>query len=79
MSVNGNRSLAKPGSDASVVKHDAPPSSHACVMGSIQLGGLYFERGQTHGVMAVETTSIPARRNAPMTRMFSSALAAVGP
>ena len=27
--------------------------------------------GHTHGVMAVEHTSMPARRNAPMSRMLS--------
>ena len=70
MSVIGKRSLAKPGS-MPVVKHDASPSSHASVIGSSQLGGFCFIAGQTHGVIAVEQTSTPARRNA-MTRMLSS-------
>jgi hypothetical protein len=35
--------------------------------------------GHTHGVMAVEHTSIPALRKALMSRMFSVAWAAVGP
>ena len=48
-------------------------------MGSVQLGGLRAMVGHTHGVMAVEHTSIPARRKAPMSRMLSSAWAAVGP
>ena len=74
----GNRSLAKPGS-MPVVKHDASPASHASVIGAIQSGGLSFIAGHTHGVIAVEHTSMPARRNAPMSRMLSSACAAVGP
>ena len=48
-------------------------------MGSTQLGGLRDMDGHTHGVMAVEQTSMPARRKAPMSRMLSSAWAAVGP
>ena len=48
-------------------------------MGSIQLGGLRVIAGHTHGVIAVEHTSIPARRKAPMSRMLSLAWAAVGP
>ena len=74
----GSRSLAKPGS-MPVVKHEAPPASHASVIGSIQVAGFWAMPGQTHGVMAVEQTSIPARRKAPITRMFSSACPAVGP
>ena len=70
--------MAKPGS-MPVVKQEACPSSQASVMGSIQLGGFHLDAGHTHGVMAVDTTSTPARRKAPMTRMFSSAWAAVGP
>ena len=67
----GNRSLAKPGS-MPVVKHDAPPASHAATIGSIQCGGFCAIAGHTQGVIAVEQTSMPARRNAPMTRMLSS-------
>jgi hypothetical protein len=78
MRVIGNRSLAKPGS-IPVVKHDAPPAVHASVMGSIHDGGLSRMDGHTHGVMAVEHTSIPPRRKAPMSRMFRSAYCAVGP
>ena len=78
MSVMGKRSLANPGS-IPVVKHEAPPSLHASVMGSIHDGGFLVMWGQTHGVMAVEQTSIPARRKAPIWRMLTSALAAVGP
>ena len=74
----GNRSLAKPGS-MPVVKHEDPPAAQASVMGSTQLGGLSDMVGHTHGVMAVEHTSMPARRKAPMSRMLSSAWAAVGP
>lgn len=48
-------------------------------MGAIQFGGLVGASGHTHGVMAVDDTSTPPRRKAPMTRMFSSAWAAVGP
>ena len=48
-------------------------------MGSVQLGGLRAMVGHTHGVIAVEHTSIPARRKAPMSRMLASAWAAVGP
>ena len=62
-----------------VVKHDAPPSRHASVMGSIHDGGFWAMWGQTQGVMAVEQTSMPARRKAPIWAMFTSALAAVGP
>ncbi len=78
MRVMGKRSLAKPGS-MPVVKHDAPPASQASVMGSIHDGGFWAIAGHTHGVMAVEQTSMPARRNAPMTGMLSAAWAAVGP
>ena len=70
--------MAKPGS-MPVVKHDAPPSSHASVIGSIQFGGVCVIVGHTHGVIAVEQTSMPARRNADITRMLSSAYCAVGP
>ncbi len=70
--------MAKPGS-MPVVKHDAPPSSQASVIGSIQRGGFCVMVGHTHGVIAVEHTSMPARRKAPMSRMLSSAWAAVGP
>jgi hypothetical protein len=62
-----------------VVKHDAPPSSQASVIGSIQAGGFRSMAGHTQGVMAVEQTSMPARRKAPMTRMLSAGWAAVGP
>ena len=54
--------MANPGS-MPVVKQDAPPASHASVIGSIHDGGLSAMAGHTHGVMAVEQTSIPARRN----------------
>ena len=70
--------MAKPGS-MPVVKHDAPPASHASVIGSIQFGGFCFICGHTHGVIAVEHTSMPARRKALITRMLSSAYCAVGP
>ena len=49
------------------------------MIGSIHAGGFWLMAGHTHGVMAVEHTSMPARRNAPMSRMLSSAWAAVGP
>ena len=62
-----------------VVKHDAPPSSHASVIGAIQSGGFCVIAGHTQGVIAVEQTSMPARRNAPMSRMLSRGWAAVGP
>ncbi len=78
MRVIGNRSLANPGS-MPVVKHDAPPAWHASTIGSVQLGGLRAIVGHTQGVIAVEQTSMPARRKAPMSRMLSSAWAAVGP
>ena len=78
ISVIGNRSLAKPGS-MPVVKHDASPNSQASVIGWIQLGGFRYMVGQTHGVIAVEQTSIPARRNRVISAMLSSACAAVGP
>ena len=78
ISVIGNRSLAKPGS-MPVVKHDASPSSHATVIGSIQLGGFRCMVGQIHGVIAVEHTSMPARRNRVIRSMLASACAAVGP
>ena len=74
----GKRSLAKPGS-MPVVKQVAPPSAHASVMGSIHEGGFCFMWGHTHGVMAVDDTSMPARRKAPMSRMLASASPAVGP
>ncbi len=61
------------------MKHEAPPAAQASVMGSIHDGGFCVMCGQTQGVMAVEHTSMPARRKAPMCRMLSSALAAVGP
>jgi hypothetical protein len=48
-------------------------------MGAIHWGGLRCMVGQTHGVIAVEHTSIPARRNRVITAMLSSAWAAVGP
>ena len=35
--------------------------------------------GHTHGVIAVEQTSMPARRNLPINSMLSLACAAVGP
>jgi len=49
------------------------------VIGSIQAAGVCAMVGHTHGVIAVEQTSMPARRNADSTRMFSSAYCAVGP
>ena len=49
------------------------------MIGSIHAAGVCVMVGQTHGVIAVEQTSMPARRNADMTRMFSSAYCAVGP
>ncbi len=57
----GKRSLAKPGS-MPVVKHDAPPASQASVIGAIQSGGLSVIAGQTHGVIAVEHTSMPGTK-----------------
>ena len=78
ISVIGNRSLANPGS-MPVVKHDDSPSSQASVIGSIQFGGLRCMVGQTHGVIAVEHTSMPARRKRVISAMLSSAWAAVGP
>ena len=42
-------------------------------------GGFWAMAGQTQGVMAVEQTSIPARRNVPIRAMLSAAWAAVGP
>ena len=62
-----------------VVKQDDSPNSHASVIGWIQFGGLRCIVGQTQGVIAVEHTSIPARRNRVIKAMFSSACAAVGP
>ena len=62
-----------------VVKHDDSPSSHASVMGSIQFGGFRCIVGQTHGVIAVEQTSMPARRKRVISAMLASACAAVGP
>ena len=49
------------------------------VIGWIQVGGFRCIVGQTHGVIAVEHTSIPARRNRVSSAMLSSACAAVGP
>ena len=74
----GNKSLANPGS-MPVVKQDDPPSSQASVMGWIQLGGLRCIVGHTHGVIAVEHTSMPARRKRVISAMFSLACIAVGP
>ncbi len=48
-------------------------------MGSTHDGGFWAMAGQTQGVMAVEQTSIPARRNVPIRAMLSAAWAAVGP
>ena len=62
-----------------VVKQDDSPSSHASVMGAIQSGGFRCIVGHTHGVMAVEQTSIPARRKRVISAMLASACAAVGP
>ena len=62
-----------------MVKHDDPPSMHASVIGSIQVGGFRCIFGHTQGVMAVEHTSTPARRNRPIRSMLASARAAVGP
>ena len=62
-----------------VVKQDDSPSSQASVIGSIQFGGLRLIVGHTHGVIAVEHTSMPARRNRVISAMLSSACAAVGP
>jgi hypothetical protein len=62
-----------------VVKQEEPPISQASVIGSIQCGGLSDMAGQTQGVMAVEQTSMPARRKAEMVPMFSPGCAAVGP
>ena len=62
-----------------VVKHDASPSSQATVIGSIQFGGFRCMVGQIHGVIAVEHTSMPARRNRVIRSMLASACAAVGP
>ncbi len=70
--------MANPGS-IPVVKQEAPPISHASVIGSIHDGGMEAIEGHTQGVMAVEQTSMPARRKAPMSAMLSSAWAAVGP
>ena len=70
--------MAKPGS-MPVVKQDDSPSSQASVMGWIQFGGLRFMVGQTHGVIAVEHTSMPARRKRVISEMFSLACIAVGP
>jgi len=61
------------------VKHDAQPASQASVIGAIQSGGLSVIVGQTQGVIAVEHTSIPARRKTPTSRMLSTGCAAVGP
>jgi hypothetical protein len=62
-----------------VVKHDDSPSSQASVMGSIQFGGFRCIVGHTQGVIAVDTTSMPARRKRVISVMLSSAWAAVGP
>ena len=60
-----------------VVKHEAPPEAppeaHASEIGSTHDGGVSDMLGHTHGVMAVEHTSIPALRKAPMSRMLSVA------
>ena len=70
--------MAKPGS-IPVVKQDAPPSAQASSIGVIQFGGLSFICGHTQGVIAVEHTSMPARRNFEINAMLSSACCAVGP
>ncbi len=70
--------MAKPGS-IPVVKQDALPWAQASVMGSTHDGGFWAMAGQTQGVIAVEQTSMPARRNVPMSAMLSAAWAAVGP
>ena len=62
-----------------VVKQDDSPSSQASVMGSIQFGGFRCIVGHTHGVIAVEHTSMPARRKRVISEMFSLACIAVGP
>ena len=62
-----------------VVKQDASPSSQASVMGVIHFGGLRCIVGQTHGVIAVEHTSMPARRKRVISEMLSLARIAVGP
>ena len=57
-----------------------PPRVYlAAVIGSTQAAGVWAILGQTQGVIAVEHTSMPARRNADITRMLSSACCAVGP
>ena len=65
--------------DAERLDARGPPSAQAWVMGSIQPGGFSDMAGHTQGVMAVEHTSMPARRKRPMTSMLASACAAVGP
>jgi hypothetical protein len=56
-----------------VVKQEAPPSAHASVIGVIHCGGFFVIVGHTQGVIAVEQTSMPARRNCRMRRMLSRA------
>jgi hypothetical protein len=46
-------------------------------MGCVHSEGVWLIVGHTHGVIAVEQTSMPARKNALITRMFSGACAAV--
>ena len=76
MSVIGRRSLAKPGS-MPVVKHDVPPSVHACSIGSsIHRSAVGH---QTKFVIDVDTTSLPARSALAMFSMLSRACSAVGP
>ena len=48
-------------------------------MGWIHCGGLRCIVGHTHGVIAVEHTSMPARRKRVISAMFSLACIAVGP
>lgn len=47
--------------------------------GVIQFGGFCGIVGQIHGVIAVEHTSIPARRKRVISEMLSLACIAVGP
>jgi hypothetical protein len=62
-----------------VVKQDDLPSSQASVIGAVQFGGFRCMVGHTHGVIAVEQTSMPARRKRDISLTLSSACAAVGP
>ena len=62
-----------------VVKQDDSPSSQASVIGTIQFGGFRCMVGHTQGVIAVEQTSMPARRKRDISLTLSSAWAAVGP